>query len=73
MQRYEIRLLKEDRYSTKFVVEQMHLNDHAAIGAGSQLAQGSPFEVWHDLECVYGLASDRPMFQQAFSALATRG
>lgn len=63
MQLYEILLLKDDRYSAKFVVEQTHLNDHAAVRAASQLAQGSPFEVWRDLDCVYGLASDRPVLR----------
>ncbi len=61
MQVYEIRLLKDDRYSAKFVRDQMHLNDHAAIRAAAKLAKGSPFEVWRDLDCVYGLASDRPL------------
>jgi hypothetical protein len=73
MQLYEIRLLKEDRYSTKFVVEQMHQNDYAAIRAAMKLSQGSPFEVWRDLDCIYGLASDRPIIQQAVSAPVTRG
>jgi len=61
MQVYEIRLLKDDRYSAKFVVEEMHLNDHAAVRAAGKLAKGSPFEVWRDLDCVYGLASARPL------------
>ena len=73
MQVYEIRVLKDDRYSAKVVLEQMHLSDHAAIRAASRLAQGSPFEVWRDLECVYGLASDRPVDPQVGPAPITRG
>jgi|HubBroStandDraft_5_1064220.scaffolds.fasta_scaffold4025312_1 hypothetical protein len=72
MQVYEIRLLKDDRYSARFIMERMYLNDHAAIRAASQLAKGLPFEVWRGLECVYGLASDRPAIQQAISAPVTR-
>jgi hypothetical protein len=57
MQLYEIRLLRDDR-STRFVLSQMHLDDHAAIRAASRLSKGAPFEVWRELECVFGLMSD---------------
>lgn len=57
MQLYEIRLLRDDR-STKFVLAQMHLDDHAAIRAASRMSKGASFEVWRELECVFGLMSD---------------
>lgn len=57
MQLYEIRLLRDDRKCTKFVIAQMHLDDHAAVNAGAKLAQGTPYEVWRELECVFGVIS----------------
>jgi hypothetical protein len=57
---YEIRVLKADRYSPSIILEQSHTDDEAAVGAASRLARGAPFEVWRDLDCVYGLASNRP-------------
>ena len=60
MPEYEIRVLKADRYSASIILEQFHADDEAAVGAASRLAKGAPFEVWHDLDCVYGLASNRP-------------
>jgi hypothetical protein len=60
MPEYEIRVLKADRYSSSVVLEQFHTDDEAAVGAASRLANGAAFEVWRDLDCVYGLASNRP-------------
>jgi hypothetical protein len=59
MPEYEIRVLKADRYSSDIIIEQSYGDDEAAIGAASQLAAGAAFEVWRDLDCVYGLASIR--------------
>jgi hypothetical protein len=60
MPEYEIRVLKADRYSSAIIFEQSYDDDEAAIGAASLLALGAEFEVWRDLDCVYGLASNRP-------------
>jgi hypothetical protein len=54
MQVYEIRILQADR-STALVIEMLHLSDHAAIRAGKKIAEARPFEVWRDLECLYGV------------------
>ncbi|HVW72527.1 MAG TPA: hypothetical protein VHC39_02720 [Rhizomicrobium sp.] len=61
MPAYEIRILKDDRYSAARIHEQDLIDDEAAISAASRLAGGAPFEVWRDLDCVYGLASARPL------------
>ena len=53
MHQYEIRFLRKDR-STQTVLEVLHLNDHAAIRQAKKLAEGQPFEVWRELDCVYG-------------------
>lgn len=52
MQNYEIRILCNGRGHTH--IEVMHLNDSSAIRAAEILAAGRPFEVWRDLECIYG-------------------
>jgi hypothetical protein len=65
MPAYEIRILKDDRYSAARIHEQDLIDDEAAISAASRLASGAPFEVWRDLDCVYGLASARPLAQGA--------
>ena len=52
MQDYEIRLLCHGRGHTR--IEVMHLNDASAIRAAEALAAGRAFEVWRDLECIYG-------------------
>ena len=61
MPEYEIRVLNDDRYSAAVVHAEILMDDEAAIHAASQLADGAAFEVWRDLDCVYGLASARPM------------
>jgi hypothetical protein len=55
MQVYEIRILHADR-STAIVIEMMHLSDNAAVRAGKKIAEARPFEVWRDLECIYGMS-----------------
>lgn len=57
MQTYEIRVLDNGR--TRAVLEAMHLNDNAAVRAGKKLAGGKPFEVWRELDCIYGCASSK--------------
>ena len=61
MPEYEIRVLNDDRYSTAMIREETQLDDEAAISAAARLADGAPFEVWRDLDCIYGLASARPL------------
>jgi hypothetical protein len=56
MHQYEIRILRADR-NTDIVIEVMHLNDHAAIRAARKIAEARPFEVWRDLDCIYGRAA----------------
>lgn len=58
---YEIRVLNDDRYSAAKIHQRTLMDDEAAISAAVRLASGAPFEVWRDLECVYGLASERPL------------
>ncbi|HEX2761324.1 MAG TPA: hypothetical protein VHM27_12455 [Rhizomicrobium sp.] len=57
MHTYEIRVLDNGR--TRAVLEAMHLNDNAAVRAGKKLADGKPFEVWRELDCIYGCAAPR--------------
>lgn len=52
MQDYEIRILCKGRGHT--YIEVMYLNDSSAIRAAEVLAGGRPFEVWRELECIYG-------------------
>lgn len=61
MPEYEICVLNADRYSAAMILEHTLLDDDAAISAAARLADGAPFEVWRDLDCVYGLASARPL------------
>ena len=58
---YEIRVLNDDRYSAAKIHERTLMDDEAAIAAAARLADGAPFEIWRDLDCVYGLASPRPL------------
>ena len=53
MQVYEIRVLNADR-STAIVIEMLHFGDGAAVRAGKKIAEARPFEVWRDVECIYG-------------------
>ena len=55
MQAYEIRILHADR-STDMVLEMLHFSDNAAVRAGKKIAGARPFEVWRDLDCIYGVA-----------------
>ena len=64
MPEYEIHVLKDDRYSAAMIHEQILMDDDAAISLAARLAGGAPFEVWRDLDCVYGLASARPLSQR---------
>jgi hypothetical protein len=52
MQDYEIRIRCNGRGYTH--IEVMYLNDSSAIRAAEVLAAGRPFEVWRDLDCIYG-------------------
>ena len=62
---YEICVLNDDRYSAAIIHEKVLKDDDAAIAHASRLADGAPFEVWRDLDCVYGLASPRPLTHDA--------
>ncbi len=50
MHEYEIRILSG---RSETIIEVMHLSDNAAIRAARKLADGKPFEVWRDLDCIY--------------------
>lgn len=65
MPEYEIHVLKDDRYSAAAIHARILTDDDAAISQGLHLAGGAPFEVWRDLDCIYGLASARPMSRAA--------
>jgi len=53
MHEYEIRLLKADRTTDTNIV-MMYLTDVEAVRAARKIAEARPFEVWRDLECIYG-------------------
>ncbi len=57
MQEYEIRIFRADN-TTEAILEMQHLNDHAAIRAAQKIAEARPFEVWRDLDCIYGRTRD---------------
>jgi hypothetical protein len=61
MPEYEIHVLKDDRYSAAMIHQQISMDDDAAISQAAHLAGGAPFEVWRELDCVYGLASGRAL------------
>lgn len=71
MPAYEIRILNDDRYSAAMIQEQILANDEAAISHAAGLAGAAPFEVWRDLDCVYGLASERRLSRRTVQ-IATR-
>lgn len=52
MQVYEIRILGAAG-NTVLTSQDVHLSDQAAIRAGQRMANGKPFEVWRDLDCVH--------------------
>jgi hypothetical protein len=56
MHEYEIRILRADR-STAQILEVIHVSDHAAIRQAKKIAEACPFEVWRDLDCIYGRSS----------------
>jgi hypothetical protein len=59
MRGYEIRILSEENRHT--IIEVMHLNDNAAVRSARKMAEGKPFEVWRDLDCIYdGVAAKHP-------------
>ena len=59
MRGYEIRIVSAENHHT--VIEVMHLNDNAAVRSARKMAEGSPFEVWRDLDCIYdGTAAKAP-------------
>lgn len=60
MHEYEVRILRADK-STDTIIEMVHLTDHAAIRAAKKLAEARPFEVWRDLDCIYGTARRDPL------------
>ena len=53
MQVYEIRILHPD-HSSAIVLEMLHFSDSAAVRAGKKIAEARAFEVWRDVECIYG-------------------
>ena len=57
MHEYEILVLRADG-TADTVLAVMHLNDNAAIRAARKIAEAKPFEVWRDLDCIYGRASE---------------
>jgi hypothetical protein len=57
---YEIRVLN-NRLSTSLIMKTTQLNDYSAVQAGRKMADGQPFEVWRDLQCVYGLGAAKPI------------
>ena len=67
---YEIRVLNDDRYSVAKIHQRALTDDEAAISMAVRLAEGAPFEVWRDLDCVYGLASARPLSHGALHLAA---
>jgi hypothetical protein len=69
MPEYEIRVLNDDRYSVAKTHERILMDDETAISVAMGLACGSPFEVWRELECIYGLASARPLSDRALSVI----
>ena len=52
MPEYEIRVLKDDRYSAAMIHQRILMDDDAAISQGQRLAGSAPFEVWRELDCV---------------------
>jgi len=57
MRGYEIRVLNSGHAT--MIIEENHLNDHAAIRSARKYAADRPFEVWRDDDCIYSLPSAR--------------
>lgn len=53
MHEYEIRVLN-NRLSTSLIMKTVQPSDGSAINTGRKIADGQPFEVWRELQCVYG-------------------
>ena len=53
MHQYEIRIMHDDG-RTAIVLAGMQLNDNAAIRYAKKAAGARTFEVWRDMDCVYG-------------------
>ena len=52
MGEYEIRVLNSNG-TCSAIIEQIQLNDHAAIRSAQKMARGQKFEVWRGLDCIY--------------------
>jgi hypothetical protein len=53
MHEYEYIILGHDGRAV-LSVTQAHLNDAVAIRSANSFARGREFEVWRDLDCIYG-------------------
>ena len=51
MRGYEFRVLNSGHAT--MIIEENHLNDHAAIRSARKYAGDRPFEVWRGSECIY--------------------
>ena len=52
MDEYEIRVLNSNG-TCSAIIEQIQLNDHAAIRSAQRIAKEKKFEVWRGLDCIY--------------------
>jgi hypothetical protein len=52
----EIRILRSNG-STDTILKVMHLNDTVVVRPARKFAEARPFEVWRDMDCIYGRAS----------------
>ena len=52
MQLYEIRILNGD-FTTRTIVAQQYMSDHAAVRAARMFAEPVLFEVWRGMTCIY--------------------
>jgi hypothetical protein len=59
MGEYEIRVLNSNG-TCSAIIEQIQLNDHAAIRSAQKMARGQPFEVWRGLDCIYAGSAPAP-------------
>lgn len=51
MREYEIRVLSSGHAT--MIIEEIHLNDHAAVRSARKFAGDRPFEVWRGIDCIY--------------------
>jgi hypothetical protein len=68
-QEYEVRIVMEGR--TRALIELNHINDHAAVRSATKLANGSAFEVWRGLDCIYSKEKNRDQEISAITSLAS--